>query len=59
MDRDGEHIGAAIEHALRAVAVMQVDIEDRDAVGRLCAGAVPRSPELLKKQKPPATSAKA
>ena len=31
MDRHGQHIGAGVEDALRAVAVMQVDVEDRDA----------------------------
>ena len=32
MDRDGERVGATVEDALRAVAVMEVDIEDGDAV---------------------------
>ena len=33
MDRDGEHVRPCVEDALRAVAVMQVDVEDRDARG--------------------------
>ena len=44
MERDGQHVGARVEDALRAVAVMQVDVEDRDARGALCAGAARRSP---------------
>ena len=32
MDRNGEHVGPFVEDALRAVAVMHVDIEDRDAL---------------------------
>jgi hypothetical protein len=31
MDRHGEHVAARVEDALRAVAVVQVDVEDRDA----------------------------
>ncbi len=32
MDRDGEHVGPFVEDALRAVAVMDVDVEDRDTL---------------------------
>ncbi len=32
MDRDGEHIGAVIEDRLRAVAVVDVDVEDGGAL---------------------------
>ena len=35
MDRHGQHIGAGVEDALRAVAVVQVDIEYRNARRRL------------------------
>ena len=33
MDGDGEHVGPGIENALRAIAVVQVDIENGDAGG--------------------------
>ena len=33
MDRHGQHVGALVEDALRAVAVMQVDVDDRHARG--------------------------
>ncbi|CAN5182619.1 hypothetical protein BH10PSE6_BH10PSE6_10790 [soil metagenome] len=32
MDRNGQHVGPLEEDALRAVAVMHVDVEDRDAL---------------------------
>ena len=31
MDRDREHVGAPVEDALRAVAVMDIDVEHGDA----------------------------
>ena len=39
MDRDGEHVVALEEDALRAVAVMDVDIEHGDALRACCADA--------------------
>jgi hypothetical protein len=34
MNRHREHLRALVEDALRAVAVMNVDVEDRDALAR-------------------------
>ena len=43
MQRDRQHIVAGVEDALRAVAVMQVDIEDGDPRRTRCADAARQS----------------
>ena len=55
VDRNRKHVGLFVEDALRAVAVVDIDIEDatRSCRWRRCAAAIAL---LLKKQKPPAIS---
>ena len=58
MDRNREHVRTLIEDALRAVAVMHVDIEDRDAFV-LQPKLRRRHRAVVEKQNPPAMSLKA
>ena len=56
VDRDGQHVVALEEDALRAVAVMDIDIEHGHAL-MLCRRRWAAMAVLFRKQKPPAMSA--